>query len=90
MVLVVRPTVENLPRRMASAGLKGYPLESYIARNGPVVTKPIKPALKTPPKFASEKEAREYWETHDSTAHLDWSKARKVVLPNLRAKRQGR
>lgn len=36
------------------------------------------------PKFASEEQERTYWETHDSTAHLDWSKAQKVRLPNLR------
>ena len=40
-------------------------------------TKPI-------PKFTSEAEERAYWEKHDSTEHLDWSKARKVALPNLK------
>jgi len=36
------------------------------------------------PKFADEAEERAFWETHDSTEYLDWSKARKVVLPNLK------
>ena len=36
------------------------------------------------PKFANQAEERAFWETHDSTAYLDWSKARKVVLPNLK------
>ena len=36
------------------------------------------------PKFTSEAEERAYWEKHDSTEHLDWSKARKVALPNLK------
>ena len=36
------------------------------------------------PQFATEAEERAYWETHDSTEHLDWSKARKVSLPNLK------
>lgn len=36
------------------------------------------------PSFASETEEREYWETHDSTEHLDWTKARQAVLPNLK------
>lgn len=36
------------------------------------------------PKFANEAEERAFWETHDSTEYLDWSKARKVVLPNLK------
>jgi len=44
--------------------------------------------MKTPrkpiPKFASEAQERAYWESHDSIAHLDWSKARKVSLPNLK------
>jgi predicted DNA binding CopG/RHH family protein len=36
------------------------------------------------PKFATEDEERAYWEKHDSTSHLDWKKARKVALPNLK------
>lgn len=48
------------------------------------MNKPAKTALKATPKFASEKEERAYWEAHDSTEHLDWSKARKASLPNLK------
>ena len=44
--------------------------------------------MKTPnkplPTFANEAQERAYWETHDSTEHMDWSKARKVSLPNLK------
>ncbi len=36
------------------------------------------------PKFKTEAQERAYWETHDSTVHVDWSKAKKVTLPNLR------
>ncbi|BBE49770.1 hypothetical protein OYT1_ch0195 [Ferriphaselus amnicola] len=36
------------------------------------------------PAFATEAEERIYWEEHDSTEHLDWSKAQRVVLPNLK------
>jgi hypothetical protein len=36
------------------------------------------------PKFASEAQDRAYWETHDSIELLDWSKAKKVTLPNLK------
>jgi predicted DNA binding CopG/RHH family protein len=36
------------------------------------------------PNFANEAEERAFWETHDSTEYLDWSKARKVVLHNLK------
>ncbi len=48
------------------------------------MSKPAKKALKAVPKFASEKAERAYWETHDSTEHLDWSQAQKVSLPNLK------
>jgi predicted DNA binding CopG/RHH family protein len=48
------------------------------------MTKPSKPAFTPPPRFVSEKAERAYWESHDSTAHLDWSKAQKVTLPNLK------
>ena len=36
------------------------------------------------PKFATEAQERAYWEKHDSTDYLDWSKAKKVTLPNLK------
>ena len=36
------------------------------------------------PEFKTEAQERAYWETHDSTAHVDWTKAQKVRLPNLR------
>jgi predicted DNA binding CopG/RHH family protein len=39
--------------------------------------------IKTIPQFANEADERAYWETHDSAEHLDWSKAKKVTLPNL-------
>jgi predicted DNA binding CopG/RHH family protein len=36
------------------------------------------------PVFASEAEERRFWESHDSTGHVDWSRAERVRLPNLR------
>ena len=39
---------------------------------------------KVVPKFANEAEERAFWDTHDSTEYLDWSKAQKAVLPNLK------
>ena len=36
------------------------------------------------PKFANEARERIFWETHDSTEHLDWTKAQRVTLPNLK------
>ncbi len=38
----------------------------------------------TIPKFKTEAQERAYWEANDSTAHVDWTKAQKVKLPNLR------
>ena len=35
-------------------------------------------------KFASEAEEKAFWESHDTTDYLDWSKARNAVLPNLK------
>ncbi|MDB5613930.1 MAG: hypothetical protein JWQ22_1583 [Devosia sp.] len=40
--------------------------------------------LKAIPKFSSEAEERGFWESVDSTDYLDWSKAEKVRLPNLK------
>jgi predicted DNA binding CopG/RHH family protein len=36
------------------------------------------------PKFRSEAEERRFWETRDSSGHVDWSKAERVRLPNLK------
>jgi predicted DNA binding CopG/RHH family protein len=37
------------------------------------------------PTFPSERAEREYWETHDAGDIVDWSSARQVVFPNLKA-----
>ncbi len=36
------------------------------------------------PYFKTETEERKFWETHDSTEYIDWTKARHVVFPNLK------
>lgn len=36
------------------------------------------------PEFKNEDEERKFWDTHDSTEYIDWSKAKRVVFPNLR------
>ena len=36
------------------------------------------------PVFKNEDEEREFWTTHNSTEYVDWDKASKVVLPNLK------
>ena len=33
------------------------------------------------PSFKSEAEERAFWETHDSTEYVDWSRAERVRLP---------
>ncbi|MEW5930125.1 MAG: BrnA antitoxin family protein [Gemmatimonadota bacterium] len=37
-----------------------------------------------PPRFESEDEEREFWAEHDSVDYVDWSRARRTVLPNLK------
>jgi predicted DNA binding CopG/RHH family protein len=44
----------------------------------------MKKKLEPIPRFANERKEREFWETHDSTEYVDWSKAKKVRLPNLK------
>ena len=36
------------------------------------------------PAFANEAEERQFWETHDSADNIDWNKAERVRLPNLK------
>ncbi|MDX2223190.1 MAG: BrnA antitoxin family protein [Rhodospirillaceae bacterium] len=43
-----------------------------------------KKKLKPIPKFRTEDEEREFWETHDSTDYIDWSTAQRVSFPNLK------
>ncbi len=47
-----------------------------------------KPTNKAISKFVSEAQERAFWESrdpkHDSAEYLDWSRARKVTLPNLK------
>jgi hypothetical protein len=41
--------------------------------------------LKPVPAFKTEAEERKFWETHDSTDYIDWSKAQRVRFPNLKS-----
>jgi predicted DNA binding CopG/RHH family protein len=36
------------------------------------------------PKFKNEDEERAFWATHDSTKFVNWKKAKRVLLPNLK------
>lgn len=40
--------------------------------------------LKTLPVFKTEDEEREFWTTHDSMDYLDWSRAERASLPELK------
>jgi hypothetical protein len=40
--------------------------------------------LKSIPKFRSEAEERQFWETHDSSEYVDWSRAERGRFPNLK------
>jgi predicted DNA binding CopG/RHH family protein len=40
--------------------------------------------LKPIPKFRSEAAERKFWEAHDSTDYVDWSKAQRARFPNLK------
>ena len=43
-----------------------------------------RPARKAIPAFRSEVEERNFWETHDTSPFVDWSRARVAVFPNLK------
>ena len=40
--------------------------------------------LKKLPKFQSEAQERVFWEKHDSSDYIDWTKAEKISLPKLK------
>ena len=36
------------------------------------------------PRFKTKAEERKFWETHDSTDYVDWSKAERARFPSLK------
>lgn len=40
--------------------------------------------LKSVPEFSNEAEERAFWEKHDTSDYVDWAKAKRVALPNLK------
>lgn len=40
--------------------------------------------MKKIPKFSSEEEERDFWQTHDSTDYVDWKKAQRLTLAKLK------
>ncbi|MGC8908939.1 MAG: CopG family antitoxin, partial [Desulfomonilaceae bacterium] len=45
---------------------------------------PRKKALKKAPNFESEDEERSFWAHHESPDYIDWEKAQRVIMPNLK------
>ncbi len=44
--------------------------------------------LKKIPMFKSDEEEADFWDTHDTTDYIDWSKAERVVFTNLKPSTQ--
>lgn len=40
--------------------------------------------MKKTPQFRSEDEERDFWQSHDSTEYVDWKKAERITLANLK------
>ncbi|MBI4128245.1 MAG: BrnA antitoxin family protein [Parcubacteria group bacterium] len=48
----------------------------------------MKKRFKKLPKFKNEAAERKFWQTHDSTEYIDWSKSIPVYFPNLKPSSQ--
>jgi predicted DNA binding CopG/RHH family protein len=44
----------------------------------------MKARAKRIPRLGSEAAERRFWESRDSTSYVDWSRAERVVFPNLK------
>jgi predicted DNA binding CopG/RHH family protein len=44
----------------------------------------VKQRMRNVPKFQSEDQERDFWASRDSTDFVDWRRAERVKLPNLR------
>ena len=44
----------------------------------------VKPRMRKVPKFENEDQERHFWASHNSTDFVDWRRAERVKLPNLR------
>lgn len=40
--------------------------------------------MKKIPKLKNEDQERDFWKNSDSSEYIDWKKAKKIVLPNLK------
>lgn len=41
--------------------------------------------FKNIPEFKNDEEEAKFWDEHDSSEYIDWSKASKAVFPNLKS-----
>jgi predicted DNA binding CopG/RHH family protein len=44
----------------------------------------MKRKTKAPPAFVSEADEQAFWQKHDSSPYVDWSKAKRSRFPNLK------
>ncbi len=44
----------------------------------------VKQRMRKVPKFENENQERDFWASHNSTEFVDWRRAERVKLPNLR------
>ena len=49
---------------------------------------PKRRAVERVPRFRSEAQERAFWESHDTTDYVDWTRAREGVFPNLKPSTQ--
>jgi predicted DNA binding CopG/RHH family protein/uncharacterized DUF497 family protein len=70
----------RLPFATRAVLFASYPQGRCIERRGRSMPRSLKPI----PKFRSQAQERKFWETHDSTDYLDWSKAVPARFPNLK------
>ncbi len=40
--------------------------------------------MKKIPKFKNEEQERKFWNTHDSSEYIDWTKSKIATFPNLK------
>jgi predicted DNA binding CopG/RHH family protein len=62
---------------------------NFSPGNEPQGTKDLYVVMKKSlPKFKNEEQERDFWASHDSVDYIDWRKAKRVVLPNLKPSSQ--
>jgi len=71
---------DNLPSKYVGMIIKAKRVDSAERM---VLHMLKKDGVKELPKFKNEDEERDFWATHDSTDYFDWSKAKRVIFPNL-------